>query len=121
MAQQKKWARVRKAGAHGLRRGAWYVVVNDTKPTIAFLDVNKRNVAVDRTLLEFANVQPYRWSVVVRDPQETGAKRASDANLQPTYGVCPNCRTRANLQADAERAACPNCGREYGIDWAHPC
>ncbi len=117
----KAWARVRRAGAHGLRRGAWYAVVNDKKPTIVFLDVNKRNVAVDRTLLEFADVQPYLWSIVVRDPAEPKAQRASQVSLEPTYGVCPNCRTRANLPPDAERVPCPGCRNEYGIDWAHPC
>jgi len=49
----KRWARVRATRAHGLRRGAWYTVVNDSKPGIVFLDVSKRNVAVDRSLLEF--------------------------------------------------------------------
>ena len=117
----KAWARVRRAGAHGLRRGAWYAVVNDKKPTIVFLDVNKRNVAVDRTLLEFSDVQPYLWSIVVRDQNEPPPQRVSQVSLEPTYGVCPSCRTRANLPPDAERLACPNCRNEYGIDWAHPC
>ena len=48
----KLWARVRQTGAHGLRRGAWYAVVNDSKPTIVFLDVHRKNVAMDRTLLD---------------------------------------------------------------------
>lgn len=116
----KKWARVRKAGAHGLRRGAWYPVVNDQKPTIVFLEVHKRNVAVDRSLLEFSDIAPTRWVVVMRDPEEQRGKRASDAGLQPTYGVCPTCRTRANLVADVDTAICPGCGSEYGIDWERP-
>ncbi|HEX9727774.1 MAG TPA: hypothetical protein VGA37_04665 [Gemmatimonadales bacterium] len=117
----KKWARVRKAGAHGLRRGAWYGVVNDKKPTIAFLDVNKRNVAVDRTLLEFADVRPYRWSIVVRDPEDPGTRRASESKLWATYGVCPSCRMRANIPTDAERFACPQCSNDFAIDWENPC
>lgn len=119
--QAKRWARVRRAGAHGLRRGAWYIVVNDSKPGLVFLDVHKRNVVVDRTLLEFSEHRPERWSVVVRNPEDAGAKRASDAHLAPTYGVCPKCRARANLPADAPRHICPECGGQFAIDWAHPC
>ena len=60
----KRWARVRRTGAHGLRRGAWYAVVNDSKPTIVFLDVHRRNVAMDRTLLDVRDDPPSMWSVV---------------------------------------------------------
>lgn len=117
----KRWARVRRAGAHGLRRGAWYVVVNDSKPSIVFLDVNKRNVAVDRSLLEFTPHQPSRWSVVAREPSESGAVRASDADLNPTYGVCPRCRTRGNLVPDQAAVRCPGCGGDFPVDWENPC
>jgi hypothetical protein len=117
----KKWARVRRAGAHGLRRGAWYAVVNDSKPNVVFLDVNKRNVAMDRTLLEFADERPSRWSVVERGASEPAAQRASDANLDPTYGVCPACRNRANLAPGQTTQRCPGCGEEFGVDWEHPC
>lgn len=117
----KKWARVRRAGAHGLRRGAWYAVVNDSRPNVAFLDVNRRNVAMDRSLLEFAEGRPDAWSVVARDPEEPGAQRASDVDLEPTYGVCPACRNRANLAPDAKRQKCPSCGGEFRVDWENPC
>lgn len=117
----KKWARVRRAGAHGLRRGAWYAVVNDSKPNVVFLDVNKRNVAMDRSLLEFSARRPDRWSVVERDPDEPAAARASDANLNPTYAVCPACRARANLAPDTETMRCAACGGEFGVDWDTVC
>jgi hypothetical protein len=115
------WARVRLAGAHGLRRGAWYPVVNDKKPTMVFLDVNKRNVAVDRTLLELAETPPTRWSVVVRAAGELATQRASAANLNRTYGVCPQCRTRANVDDGVRAARCPVCTGEFEVDWQHPC
>ena len=117
----KKWARVRRAGAHGLRRGAWYAVVNDSKPNVVFLDVSKRNVAMDRTLLEFAAEPPTRWSVVERTPADPAARRASDANLNPTYGVCPACRNRANLTPGQESLKCPACGEAFEVDWDNPC
>ena len=117
----KKWARVRRAGAHGLRRGAWYAVVNDSKSNVVFLDVHKRNVAMDRTLLEFASERPGRWSVVERGLDEPAAHRASDANLNPRYGVCPACRNRANLTPGQPSQRCPACGEEFAVDWDHPC
>jgi len=119
--EPKLWARVRLAGAHGLRRGAWYPVVNDKKPTIVFLDVNKRNVAVDRTLLEFCGAKPMQWSIVARSVSEQAARRASVANLNRTYGVCPKCRARANLEDGVRAARCPACAGEFEVDWQHRC
>jgi hypothetical protein len=117
----KRWARVRATRAHGLRRGAWYAVVNDSKPGIVFLDVSKRNVAVDRSLLEFREAPPDRWSVVVRTAEDVATARISTAHLNPTYGVCPQCRARANLFAGAPRAKCPGCGGEFLVDWVNTC
>ncbi len=85
---QKKWARVKRAGAHGLRRGAWYVVLTDTKPTIVVLDVNKKAVPVDRTLLEFTTEKPHKWSVVRLDAKDDAPRRPSQAGLGMLYGVC---------------------------------
>jgi hypothetical protein len=119
--EPKRWARVRLAGAHGLRRGAWYPVVNDKKPTIVFLDVNKRNVAVDRTLLEFSETKPTQWSVVVRDANERGTQRASAASLNRVYAVCPRCRARTNLDHGERAARCPVCAGEFEVDWQHRC
>ncbi len=117
----KRWARVRRAGAHGLRRGAWYAVVNDSKPGLVFLDVHKRNVVVDRTLLEFSDHKPDRWSVVVRKPEEARSKRATDSRFDTTYGVCPTCRRRSNLPSDAGSHVCAACGGRFAIDWDNPC
>lgn len=118
----KLWARVRRTGAHGLRRGAWYAVVNDSKPTIVFLDVHRKNVAMDRTLLDISEAPPSLWSVVRRatDEPET-ARRESWVDLNLTYGVCPQCRSRSNLSEGATSAGCGQCGGTFGIDWDHPC
>ncbi len=116
----KHWARVRQTGAHGLRRGAWYAVVNDSKPSIVFLDVNKKNIAVDRTLLEIREGRPEAWSVVIRRPEDV-ARRDRELDLNPTYGVCPQCRSRSNLVAGAARARCAYCGGEFAIDWQRTC
>lgn len=118
--EPKQWARVRQAGAHGLRRGAWYPVVNASKPTIVFLDVNRHNVAMDRTLLDISDAPPQRWSVVsLAEP--VAARRADWVDLDVTYGVCPGCRARANLPIGATHAHCGHCGGEFAIDWGNPC
>ena len=116
-----KWARVKTRGAHGLRRGAWYPVVNDSKPSIVVLDVNKKNVPVDRAGLEFSESEPGIWSVVRRNPTDPAARRASDAHLGPIYAVCPRCRCRTNVNPDDAEMICPACQSTFPIDWSGPC
>ncbi len=116
----KRWARVSEAEAHGLRRGAWYPVINDDKALVV-LDVQKKHRPVSREYLEFRDGPPNRWSVVRRDPSEPPAKRASGADLQATYGVCPRCYERTNLIDGEEELKCPSCGEESEVDWSNPC
>ena len=116
----RKWARVKRAGAHGLRRGAWYPVLND-RPAIVVLDVAKRAIPMDRTLLDFRDDPPGAWSVVKNDPQSTQARRASESELEWTYGVCPHCRERQNLAEGETDATCQDCGKAAPVDWEHPC
>ena len=116
-----KWARVAKAEAHGLRRGAWYPVVNDTTDSMVVLDVNKENRPVSRAWLQFRDQRPTKWSVVRRDPEDLPAKKASRKELGPIYGVCPRCRQRTTLQPEDVLLACAECGSEYEVDWANPC
>jgi len=94
--------------------------VNASKPTIVFLDVNRRNVAMDRTLLDFKDSPPDAWSVVSLD-EPVAARRSDWVDLDATYGVCPQCRARTNLPIGATHEVCDNCGGEFGIDWDHPC
>jgi hypothetical protein len=118
----KKWARVKRSGAHGLRRGAWYPVVNDKKPELVFVDVNRRNVPVPRDLVELAGDAPERWSVVMWKEEENGAVRASDSEYGKMYGVCPRCRARQKFSPPGvAEMACPECGGEFAVDWENPC
>ena len=119
--KQKQWARVKRAGAHGLRRGAWYFVLTDTKPTIVVLDVNKKAVPVNRTLLEFTTEKPHKWSVVRLEAKDDAPRRASQAGLGMLYGLCPNCRGRANLAPDDSQKKCPVCDLLFEIDWGSSC
>ncbi len=116
-----KWARVRQAEAYGLRRGAWYAVVNGSDADTVLLDVNKSNRPVNRTNLEFSEEKPSKWSVVDRDPDERAAKRASNKGMGPSYGVCPSCRERILLNQSDVSARCPACELEHEVDWSNPC
>ena len=116
-----RWARVCREEAHGLRRGAWYAVVGDAESDLVLLDVNKSNRPVNRSGLVFAEEKPTKWTVVRRDPQEHAALRASTADLGPVYGVCPSCRARVAIAADAEEAHCPRCKETSEVDWDNPC
>src|SRR2546422_11752275 len=62
--QAKGWARVGRTGAHLLRRGAGYPVVRISSSHIVVLDVNRRNVPVDRRVLEIRYHPPDGWSIV---------------------------------------------------------
>ena len=115
------WARVRKTGAHGLRRGAWYKVLNDSKPTVVFLDVNRKSVVMDRTLLEFREQEPMAWSVVARSPDEPRLSRSGRGPFPATYAVCPQCRARADLDDGIAKLHCVDCGSDYPVDWDNPC
>ncbi len=120
--QPKKWARVRKTGAHGLRRGAWYPVVNESRADLVVLDVNKKNIPVPRDLLELREERPAMWSVVEWADRQRGAHQATRANYGHVYAVCPSCKARCRLEpSDAQEMVCPNCGGEFGVDWTEPC
>lgn len=119
--KERKWARVKRSGAHGLRRGAWYVVLNENKSNIVVLDVSKKAIPIDRSMLDFTTQKPRKWSVVQLDPQRDAAELAGEAGLGPLYGVCPNCAGRANLRPDDTQLTCPVCQLLFEIDWSVTC
>lgn len=119
--KERKWARVKKAGAHGMRRGAWYAVLNENKSNIVVLDVSKKAVPIDRTMLDFTMQKPHKWSVVHLDPQKDAAELAGEAGLGSLYGVCPNCAGRANLKKEDTQLTCPVCQLLFEIDWSMTC
>jgi hypothetical protein len=119
---RRRWARVRAAGTHGLRRGAWYLVVNDSLPAVAILDVRKTNVPVPRSMLEIRDTKPVLFSVVRWHEGQPGARRASQESLGLTYAVCPACAERSAIEPpDARELRCQHCGGRFGVDWEHPC
>ena len=89
---QKRWARARQTGAHGLRRGAWYLLVNDPGGSLIILNVRKHNIPVPRTMVVVSDDSPERWSVVRWDEYQLGVQTASQKGtgltLSIKYGEC---------------------------------
>ena len=112
--QAKGWARVGPGGAHTLRRGAWYPVVHISSGNIVVLDVNRRNVPVDRRLLEFRYHPPERWSIV-RARQQDVERLGRPFPL--TYAVCPTCRNRQAFEARVDQMGCDRCKRAAPLAW----
>jgi hypothetical protein len=117
----RKWARVLESGAHGLRRGAWYPVVNDSSASMVVLDVRKNNVPVERASVELAEAKPDKWSVVKWNPAKPLPRRISQQNLPLIYAVCPQCRCRAELGDAEDKLECPECKTNSTIDWVNTC
>jgi hypothetical protein len=116
------WARIRQIGSHGLRRGAWYPVVNEVTAEMLLLDVARRNVPVPREALDVSERAPAVWSVVEWRDQDQGAGRVREAGFDLTYGVCPKCRARVSLPGERiERLQCPECGGDFPVDWERRC
>ena len=112
--QAKGWARVGPGGAHTLRRGAWYPVVRISSSNIVVLDVNRRNVPVDKRLLEIRYHPPERWTVVQCEPR---LMQRLGREFPLTYAVCPTCRHRQSFDADHRELACDRCHHTATLAW----
>jgi len=97
-----QWARSRgeRAENEGLRRGAWYRVVEDGGKSWVVLDVHQVEIRVERDDLEMRGDRPKNWSVV-----------------HHPYLVCPGCHTRRYVASQPTDYRCPECGNTYPIDW----
>jgi hypothetical protein len=115
------WARVRPPGAHYLRRGAWYPVVNDSATSLVVLDVARRNVAVSRGSVELRRDVPDTFSVVIRSPEDPKPGRINGKYLGLTYAVCPRTRARVGFEGRPDTLECPVCGGSHAVDWEVIC
>lgn len=116
-----RWARAKRSGAHGLRRGAWYSVVNESSKLVV-IEVRKENVPVPRDMVELSDARPTMWSVVNWDEAQLGARRASETDFGLSYAVCPSCGDRQTIEPPrAESLKCDACGGTFEVDWEHPC
>ena len=97
-----EWARSRgdRAEGQGLRRGAWYRVVESPAKDYVVVDVHHVEVRIPKGDLEIRGERPGAWSVV-REP----------------HLVCPACHARAIIPEGKKDAKCGECGKTYPINW----
>jgi hypothetical protein len=96
------WARSRgdRAEREGLRRGAWYRIVEEPGKPWVVLDVHKVEVRVQKESLELRRERPKAWSVV-REP----------------HLVCPGCHRRQYVAGQPKDVQCDECGSRHAVDW----
>ena len=104
------WARVVGDINVRLRRGAWYEVVRLT-PDAAILDVDQRTLSIPRGAVQIVTARPHQWSVVPR-PYD-----AVDLPISwgSQYGVCPRCRSRAQIKAGVTEMRCAHCENTFPV------
>ena len=97
------WARSRgeRAEKEGLRRGAWYRVVEDSGKPWVVLDVHHVEVRVPKDDVDVKRDAPKIWSVV-HEP----------------HLVCPGCHQRQHLSGQPKQVKCSECGNSYAVDWS---
>jgi hypothetical protein len=97
-----QWARSRgnRSERAGLRRGAWYRVVEDDGKPWVVLDVHRVEVRIPREDLELRGERPGTWSVV-HEP----------------HLVCPGCHERRHVAGEPKEVTCPECSHTYPVDW----
>ena len=115
------WARVEPPGAHSLRRGAWYAVVDDTASTEVVLDITQRQVVIPRHHLRIRRHRPQCFSVVVRTVSDPNPVRGKPEDLGTTYAVCPMSSSRLRLPGHPEQLQCPECGHRFKVAWDDMC
>jgi hypothetical protein len=97
------WARSRgdRSEKAGLRRGAWYRVVEDNGKPWVVLDVHHVEVRVPKGDLEVRRERPRAWSVV-HEP----------------HLVCPACHARRHVSGQPAEVQCAECATSFTVDWS---
>jgi hypothetical protein len=89
-------------------------VVRISSSNIVVLDVNRRNVPVDKRLLEIRYHPPERWTIVKTEPR---VMQRIGRPIPLTYAVCPACRHRQTFDADKRALTCDRCHKQAQIAW----
>lgn len=117
MKKARGWARAKPAGAHLMRLGAWYPIVDERNPTMVVLGIARRNVPVPRDLVGITREAPQQFSVVHRSLDDPNPARGTPDDVGLTYAVCPSSGTRVPLTGQPEHLECPSCGELHPVDW----
>lgn len=96
------WARSRgeRAEKDGLRRGAWYRIVESAGKPWVVLDVHQVQVRIPKKDIQIRTARPKSWSVV-HEP----------------HLVCPGCHKRQHAAGRPARVKCHECGNSFKVDW----
>jgi len=96
------WARSRgdRAEKEGLRRGAWYRIVEESGKSWVVLDVHRVEVRVPKETVDIRRERPQSWSVV-HEPDV----------------VCPGCHKRQHVSGQPKEVKCYECENSYSVDW----
>lgn len=96
------WARSRgdRAEQDGLRRGAWYRIVEAPGKPWVVLDVHQVQVRIPKMDIQIRKARPKAWSVV-HEP----------------HLVCPGCHKRQHVSGKPHRVKCHGCGNGFRVDW----
>ena len=119
----RRWARITDSVADILRRGAWYPIVEETSDGHILVDVRTgERVRLSLSDVTVSQHAPDQWSVVTRigvlRPTLGGGQGST---VITTYGVCPDCHERQELDGKPARLKCPRCGKESTVDWSQTC
>ena len=104
-----QWAEIVALNVHRLRRGAWYPVVDASKPGVVTVDVGGTPFDLERESVLLGDEKPDAWSVV-RDHDPNGYFGAE-------YAVCALCFERAPLRSHEEELTCPACHQTRPVNW----
>src|SRR2546426_4301910 len=100
------WARSRggRAEKEGLRRGAWYRIVEESGNPWIVLDVHQVEVRVPKENVDIRKDRPKAWSVV-HEP----------------HLVCPGCHKRQYVSGQPKDVKCHERSEEHTSELQSPC
>ena len=107
-----QWARLQVNTPSPLRRGAWYRILKLTSME-ATLNVRGKPLAVPRAQLQLSSEPVLQWTVV---PAPRSSPRFP-TSWGPRYGVCPSCRSRAQLVDHPTAMRCERCNGLFDVAW----
>lgn len=110
-----RWARLREDLNCGLRRGAWYRVLNADRDTV-ILSVHRQNTLVSRDVLQFITDRPAKWMMVVHGRNSV----SFPGRWGKRYAVCPSCCHRQMTRNNPRMMRCDKCNGLFEVGWDNP-
>ncbi len=115
------WARCTDSVADVLRRGAWYPIVEETADGHVVVEVRTKRVRLTLADVRVREDPPDTWSVVIRTGVLRPTLGGKGSDVVTTYGVCPRCQERQELDGKPSSLKCNRCGQTAPVDWSEIC